>query len=212
MTFARPVFAAALALVVVAWPGVLPRAGAADPPKSYAPVVNDDGLLTQPWFVESFLELKDDLAEAKTSGKRLAIFWEQRGCPYCREMHTVNFADPEINDYVRSHFAVLQLNIYGSRKVTDFDGQELEERTLARKYGVVFTPTIQFFPDDPAAVVGKPGNTVEVARMPGYFKPFHFLSMFEYVFDKEYKKQPFQAFLQARAERLRAQGKDVKIW
>lgn len=188
------------------------NAWAADPQKSYAPVVNDDGLLTQAWFTESFLDLKDDLADAKAKGKRLAIIWEQRGCPYCKEMHSVNFAVPEISDYVREHFVVLQLNIHGARGVTDFDGQTLEERAMARKYGVVFTPTIQFFPDDPAAVQGKKGTAVEVARMPGYFKPFHFVSMFEYVFDKAYEKSEFQAYLQAKAERLRAEGKEVKLW
>ena len=41
---------------------------------------------------------------------------------------------------------MLQLNIIGSRKVTDFDGSELSEKALAAKYSVRFTPTFQFFP------------------------------------------------------------------
>ncbi len=186
-------------------------AKAADP-KPNQPVAGDDGMLTQPWFTESFLDLKDDLAEARAKGKRLAVIWEQRGCPYCREMHMVNFADPAIADYIRGHFMVLQTNIFGSRPVTDFDGTSLEEKAMAKRYGVVFTPTIQFFPDDPAAVAGKQGSTVEVARMPGYFKPFHFLSMFEYVFEKAYEKEHFQQFVKAKAEKLRAEGKDVQLW
>lgn len=201
--------AASIAAVGAAgWINAAPAAG----PEAYQPVVADDGMLTQRWFTESFLDLKEDLAEAKTKGLRLAVIWEQRGCPYCREMHVTNFADPEISDYIRKNFMVLQLNIYGSKPVTDFDGQALEEKAMARKYGVVFTPTIQFFPDDPAAVAGKKGNAVEVARMPGYFKPFHFVSMFEYVREKAYEKQDFQTFVKAKAERLRAQGKDVKLW
>lgn len=186
-------------------------ASAADP-GAYQPVVGDDGMLTQRWFVESFLDLKDDLTEAIAKGLRLAVIWEQRGCPYCREMHMVNFADPAIAEYIRKRFMVLQLNIHGSKPVTGFDGQTLEEKAMARKYGVVFTPTIQFFPDDPAAAKGKAANSVEVARMPGYFKPFHFVSMFEYVHEKTYEKQHSQAFIQDRVEKLRAQGKDVKLW
>jgi len=46
---------------------------------------------------------------------------------------------------VKANFEVLQLNIIGSRKVTDFDGTELSEKDLAAKYGVHFTPTFQFF-------------------------------------------------------------------
>ena len=73
--------------------------------------------------------------------------WELRGCPYCRETHLVNFARPDIEDYVKANFEILQLNIIGARKVTDFDGSEISEKALAAKYGVRFTPTIQFFPE-----------------------------------------------------------------
>ena len=59
-------------------------------------VMTDDGFYREPWFLESFLELADDLAAAAENKKRLAIMWELRGCPYCRETHLVNFAKPEI--------------------------------------------------------------------------------------------------------------------
>ena len=68
------------------------------------PILGEDGMYHQPWFVNSFLDLKEDLAEA---GKRFVVMWEQRGCPYCRETHMVNFARPDINLYVRENFAVL---------------------------------------------------------------------------------------------------------
>ena len=55
-------------------------------------ILTDDGLYRQPWFLESFLELADDLEGAAANGKRFAIMWELRGCPYCRETHLVNFA------------------------------------------------------------------------------------------------------------------------
>ena len=109
------------------------------------PILTDDGLYKQPWFLESFLDLGDDLEGARKEGKRFVIMWELRGCPYCKETHLVNFAQPRISDYVKTNFEVLQLNIIGSRKVTDFDGTELSEKELAAKYGVRFTPTFQFF-------------------------------------------------------------------
>src|ERR1043165_260270 len=117
-----------------------------------APVLTDDGLLREPWFLESFLELSDDLENAKKAGKRFAVMWELKGCPYCRETHLVNFARPDIADYVRSNFEILQLNIIGSRKVTDFDGSEISEKQLAGRYGVRFTPTFQFFPESAAGL------------------------------------------------------------
>jgi thioredoxin-related protein len=176
------------------------------------PALADNGLHTQPWFLESFLELSDDLAEAAAEGKHFAIVWEQRGCPYCREMHRVNFADARIKSFVTSNFVVLQLDLWGSRKVTDFDGEELEERHLARKWGVNFTPSIVFFPDDPEAVKGKDGKAAEVFRMPGYFKPFHFYSMFEYVRGRKYQVMGFQKFLQTKLAELEAKGISPDVW
>ena len=176
------------------------------------PILGEDGMYHQSWFVNSFLDLKEDLAEAAEAGKRVVVMWEQRGCPYCRETHMVNFARPDINHYVRDNFAVLQLDLWGSREVTDFDGEALEERALARKWGIVFTPTIMFFAESVAEVEGKTGAQAEVTRMPGYFKPFHFITMFEYVKESAYERQHFQKFLQAKGDRLRAQGVKVNIW
>ncbi|MCG6858704.1 MAG: thioredoxin family protein [Salaquimonas sp.] len=172
--------------------------------------LNDDGLHVQPWFMDTFLDLRDDLNEAGAAGKNFAVFFEQRGCPYCREMHEVNLVRPEIADYIGENFAAVQLNLWGSRAVTDFDGEEMEERQLARKWGVNFTPTISFFAmGEPEQ---KPGRDLEVARMPGYFKPFHFLSMFEFVREGRYKDTDFQRFLQDKVQKLEAEGVKVDIW
>lgn len=176
------------------------------------PELGDDGLYHQPWFLDSFLVLSEDVADAKADGKRFAVMWEQKGCPYCKETHVVNLVRPDIQKYIRANFNVLQLDLWGSRKVTDFDGEEMEERALARKWGIVFTPTVMFFDDDPQKMKGKSGVKSEVARMPGYFKPFHFLTMFEFVKDRAYGKQHFQKYLMAKGERLRAEGKPVKLW
>ncbi len=176
------------------------------------PILGDDGLYHQPWFLNSFLDLKEDLAEASAAGKRFAIIWEQRGCPYCRETHLVNFAKPEINRFIRENFVMLQLNLWGSREVTDFDGETMEERALARKWGVMYTPTIMFMEESVDKVAGRSGKDAEVVRMPGYFKPFHFISMFEYVKDRAYTSTHFQKYIQDKAERLRAKGIEVEIW
>ena len=168
------------------------------------PKVGDDGMYTQPWFKHtSFLDMADDLGEAHEQGKHLAILFEQKGCPYCREMHRVNFENADIRDYIKKTFDVVQLNLWGDQEVTDFDGQVLSEKDFARKYRVMFTPTILFIDEK-----GK-----EVVRMPGYFKPFHFKHIFVYAAEKGYVKEPsFQRWLSAKAEELRAQGKSVNLW
>lgn len=162
------------------------------------PILTDDGLYKQPWFLESFLDLADDLEGARKEGKRFAIMWELRGCPYCKETHLVNFAQPRIADYVKANFEVLQLNIIGSRKVTDFDGQELSEKEMAAKYGVRFTPTFQFFGEGAAALKPLPPAKREVNRASGYMLPDDFLAMFRYVREKAYEGRSFREYLKSR--------------
>lgn len=164
------------------------------------PVLGEDGLYHQSWFLNSFMDLRDDLETAAGNGKRLAVIIEQKGCPYCRDMHTVNLADPELNQWIRDRFDVLQVNMWGDREMTDFDGETLTEKEFVQKYAVNFTPTVLFFPADPKAVEGKSGQAAEVARMPGYFRPFHFRAMFEWVHDERYAKgQPFQRYILEKA-------------
>ena|SRR5436190_6345287 len=161
------------------------------------PALTEDGFYKQPWFLDSFLELADDLQSAAKSGKRFAIIWELRGCPYCRETHLVNFARADIEDYIKSNFDILQLNIIGGRKVTDFDGTEMSEKALAAKYGIRFTPTVQFFPEKPDALSGKPPEKREIARAAGYLRPDDFLAMFRFVREKEYERKSFRDYVKA---------------
>jgi len=162
-----------------------------------AAALTDDGLYRQPWFLESFLELADDLDGATKAGKRFAVMWELRGCPYCKETHLVNFARPEVEDYIKANFEVLQLNIIGSRKVTDFDGAEISEKALAAKYGVRFTPTVQFFPETPAGLGALAAEKREVARAPGYLRPDDFLALFRFVREKGYETKSFRDYLRS---------------
>ena len=164
-------------------------------PARAEPTLGDDGLYHQPWFLNSFLDLREDLDSAASEGKRLAIMWELRGCPYCRETHLVNFADAGITDYIRSNFEVLQLNLLGARKVIDFDRKELTEKELAERYAIRFTPTFQFFPPSAEGLDASEPLAREVARAPGYLKPPHFLAMFRFVRDKAYEHGTFRDYL-----------------
>jgi thioredoxin-related protein len=161
------------------------------------PILTDDGLYREPWFLESFFELAEDLEASHKEGKRFAIMWELKGCPYCKETHYVNFAQPRISDYIKANFEVLQLNIIGSRKVTDFDGVELSEKAIAAKYGLRFTPTFQFFPERAAPLKMMEPVKREVARMPGYLRPDDFLAMFRYVREKAYESKSFRDFVKS---------------
>jgi len=169
-----------------------------------AATLGDDGLYDSPVISDTFLELGPDLEDAAANGKGLIVLFEQRGCPYCRELHEVNFAKPEIAEFQINNFTTLQLDMWGSRAVVDFDGAEIEERELATRWAVNFTPTLVFFTAE--------SGPREVFRMPGHFKPFHYIAALEYVAFGHHKDQPFQRYLQDKLADYAARGVDPAVW
>jgi thioredoxin-related protein len=165
------------------------------------PIKGDDGIYRQAWYAETFLDLREDHRDAAKEGKRLAVIFEQQGCIYCTRMHTEVLAQRYINDYVRQNFRILQLDLWGAREVTDFDGTKLPEKKIAERWGVMFTPTIVFLkdalPDDKRAW----GPPLEVTRMMLGIGAPTFYDMFTWIRTKTYEKDPnFQRFHIARVE------------
>lgn len=171
-----------------------------------------NGLYTQPWFEDGFLELGDEIKTAEADGKLLAIIYEQEGCPYCKELHKVNLRDPIIKEFMQKHFRVIQLDIRGDREVTDFSGKTYSEKEFCRVYQVNFTPTVSFFPPEASAVENKTGRETEAFRLTGYWKPFHFETVLRFVHSGSYKKDTLQNYLRDRLHELEKKGKQPKVW
>ena len=150
---------------------------------AHAAELGEDGLYKQDWMPVTFKDMAEDLETAQDEGKRLAIMFEQRGCIYCKELHEKVFSDPEVADYIKENFMVVQMNLFGDEEVTDFDGEALSEKDMARRWGVVFTPTIMFLPEEAAE---SPANQIAVATMPGAFGKYTTLHMFQWVAEKGY--------------------------
>jgi thioredoxin-related protein len=163
--------------------------------------IYEDGLYRQSWFELSFLDLKEDFEAARSAGVRFAVIFEQKGCPYCRKLHTDILAQRYINDYVRSNFHLVQLDLWGLRRVTDFDGKVLTEKDLAERWGIMFTPTIVFFKDDLTGLAGRWGRDLEaVERLPLSFGRDTFYDLFVWVRNKIYEHdKSFQRFHLARS-------------
>ncbi|MFU0505533.1 SoxW family protein [Pseudaminobacter sp. NGMCC 1.201702] len=168
--------------------------------------IGDDGLHKEAWFSMTFRDIAEDIASAKEEGKRLAIVFEQRGCIYCAAMHEKLLSDPEVRDFIEANFKVVQYNMFGDEEVTDLDGEKLTEKTAARKWSVVFTPTILFLPEE--APEGKTAAEAAVATMPGAFGKWTFLHMFQWVSEKGYEgEEHFQKYHARMLEELRAAGR-----
>ena len=165
-----------------------------------AATVGDDGLHIQPWIRDTFKDLQEDLDEANAEGKRLAIFFEQRGCIYCTKMHETVYPDPELSDYIDENFFVIQLNLHGDLEVVDFDGDTLTEKQIARKWGILFTPSVIFLPEE--VEEGRAAIQSAVAMMPGAFSRGTTLDMFTWVNEKRYALDSDEDFQRYHARRI----------
>ena len=122
------------------------------------------------WFAETFLDFREDVAEAKREGKRLMLYFGQDGCPYCKALMKANFGERDIEDKTRRHFVPIALNLWGDREVTWVDGRRMSEKVLARELQVQFTPTLLFFD----------GEARVVLRLNGYLPPPKFRVALDY--------------------------------
>ena len=165
-----------------------------------AATVGDDGLHIQPWIRDTFKDLQEDLDEANADGKRLAIFFEQRGCIYCTKMHESVYPDPELSDYIDENFFVIQLNLHGDLEVVDFDGDTLTEKQIARKWGILFTPSVIFLPEE--VEEGQTAIQSAVAMMPGAFSRGTTLDMLTWVTEKRYELDSDEDFQRYHARRI----------
>ncbi len=156
------------------------------------PKLGEDGLHHFDWYLESFLDIPEDIAAAAANGKRLVVMWGLRGCPACKRMHETHLMDPATQGYIRQHFEVLHLNILGAREVTGLGGRKLPEKALAEAEGVRSTPTLQFMPE-------KAGAALEVARLDRLPDVQTFGAFFRYVRERGYEREGFEPWLKRQA-------------
>ncbi len=159
--------------------------------------LGDDGLHKPTWLRDTFKDLSEDLAEANAEGKRLLVIVEQRGCIYCTKMHEEIFPEPEIDALIRENYFVVQMNLFGDVEVTDFDGTAMPEKDMATRWGVVFTPTMIFLPEEVAE--GQSAAQAAVVSMPGAFGKQTTAALLTWVKDHGYESgEHFQKYLAER--------------
>jgi len=116
------------------------------------------------WFAETFLDVREDAAEAAKEGRRLMLYFWLEGCPYCRELETVTFRDPATVARMKREVVAVAINVRGDRDVTWTDGTKMSEKELTRHLKIRGTPTLVFF-DEKGAIA---------LRSSGYLDPAQF--------------------------------------
>ncbi len=139
------------------------------------------------WFKESFLNLRDDIAEAKSKNKRVMILFTQDNCPYCHALVDRNMAQRDIETYLRKHFDVIAINMWGDREVVSLDNQAMPEKQFAASLKVQYTPSMLFFDEA--------GQTV--LRLDGFIQPNRFKTALEFVAQRKEKEISYRDYAAA---------------
>ncbi len=158
---------------------------------------------TPEWFKESFLDISEDVAEAKANNKHFMVFMDLEGCPYCAKMLNENFiTDNKTSQFIKKYFDVINIDVKGSREIAWDENTTLTEKALAEKLEVQYSPTILFFNDKKEVVV----------RVNGYRGVEEFKYILEYVHGKHYEKMSLTEYLEKVTKQTLYTLKDNKLF
>ena len=143
------------------------------------------------WFKESFLEIGDDVQEAKEDGKHVLLFFQLNNCPYCDRMLTESFESESLTHYIQKHFDSIAINVGGDREIAYNEKLVLIEKQLAELLKVRATPAIVFLSRE----------NREVIRVNGYRAPQRFKEILQYVATEAYKNSSIADYLDAAQKR-----------
>lgn len=150
------------------------------------------------WFKMSFLELRDDLSDARKNRKKgLIIYFGQKRCPYCKALLEKDWGQKDIIHYTQKNFDVIAIDVRGQKPVIDLNGKSWTEKSYAVAQKTNFTPSLIFYDLQGRVAL----------RLRGYRPPYQFRAALEYAADAHYLKESFTHYL-ARAEKAFHYGRD----
>ena len=148
----------------------------------------------------SNLQSPYDLAK-RQSGKPLLVFFEQKNCPPCDELHNDVLAQPGSQALIEQ-FDVLLLDAWAKTPLITPDGKKMTAEEWGKSLNLTYLPTMLFFD----------ASGLEVFRTEGWLRTFHVQSSMEYVLNNAYlHEKEFQRFVEERASKLRQQGIEVDL-
>jgi thioredoxin-related protein len=120
-------------------------------------------------------------------------------------MHEEIYPVDRIDALLNEHFFVVQMNLFGDVEVTDFDGDTRSEKDMAMKWGIMFTPTLMFFPE--TVDDSMQGGAAAVVQMPGAFGVGTTGDLLTWVVEEGYLgEENFQKYHARKIEERRASG------
>ncbi|VAW75907.1 thioredoxin SoxW [hydrothermal vent metagenome] len=150
------------------------------------PTVNP--IVNPKWFKVSFLEINDDIADARKAGKKgILLYFGQKRCPYCKLFLDNNYSQKNIVSYTQKYFDVIAINVRGNKTVVNMTGKSMTEKQFAISEKAELTPTLLFID-----TTGK-----RVLKLIGYQSPKRYSAAMAYMVESHYKTLSFKAYLKS---------------
>ena len=142
------------------------------------------------WFRQSFLDLRDDLAEAGESGKRgVILMLSQSNCSHCQAFLDTTLSDPATVRRVQAHYDVVALDIFSDLELTNIDGSVSTVKDFAETVSARLTPTLIFLGTEGRALL----------KVIGFYPPETFEHVLDYIDGAHYERSTLSSYIQAQA-------------
>ena len=145
------------------------------------------------WFKDSFLDISEDVEEAKDEDKHLMLYMHLSGCPYCYMMIEEGFKNPTNIQTIKDNFDVVAINIKGNKEISLNENLTMTEAEVRDHYKVSFTPTIIFLDQ----------NNHLVYKVNGYRSPQNFKHALDFVSSRSYQQMSLTQFISNQDRRKR---------
>lgn len=137
------------------------------------------------WFKSSFLDLRDDIDEARDSGKLgLMLLFTTDGCSYCDVFIRKSLGDPELASLTQESFDTIGFEIFDDSEMTTPGGKRLAVKQFAKQVGAEFSPTLVFMDS----------NGEILLKLSGYQTPQRYRAILEYFRKGHYQTMSLRAY------------------
>lgn len=103
--------------------------------------------------VPAAADLRADGDQARRERLPILVFFASRTCPYCHEVEELYLKPRLASGEYRNKVIMRVVYIESTQSLRDFRGRQTDHAALARRYGVMFTPTIKIVDGDGVELV-----------------------------------------------------------
>lgn len=138
------------------------------------------------WFKESFLDLQEDLSDARKAGKRgVIVFFSQKSCSHCQAFIDTTLNDPAVQLRVKKNYDVVGLDIFNDLELTDIDGSVTPIKDYAESQRARLTPTLLFYGVE----------NVRLLKIIGFYPPEKFNRVLDFIDGSHYQRMSLSQYL-----------------